>query len=296
MKPTIHIPVLANEVLEWLQPSDGQTMVDGTLGGGGHARLLAAAVGESGRVVGVDRDPEAIARAEVALQGLPLMIANASYCDIPEVLAESGFDAVQGILLDLGLSSDQLIDDDRGFSFDSTGPLDLRFDPTRGKSAAQLIERITPERLADIIYNYGEERFSRRIARAICDRQRERPIESAQDLAAIVRRSVPAPKRYRNKKPIDAATRTFQALRIAVNEELRQLELALSRLPDCLTPGGRLAIISFHSLEDRIVKIAFRDDDRLSVLTRKPITASDEEIAENTRSRSAKLRIAERVA
>ena len=270
--------------------------VDGTLGGGGHARLLAAAVGESGRVVGVDRDPEAIARAEVALQGLPLMIANASYCDIPEVLAESGFDAVQGILLDLGLSSDQLIDDDRGFSFDSTGPLDLRFDPTRGKSAAQLIERITPERLADIIYNYGEERFSRRIARAICDRQRERPIESAQDLAAIVRRSVPAPNRYRNKKPIDTATRTFQALRIAVNEELRQLELALSRLPDCLTPGGRIAIISFHSLEDRIVKIAFRDDDRLSVLTRKPITASDEEIAENTRSRSAKLRIAERVA
>jgi len=294
MKPTIHIPVLANEILEWLQPSPGQTMVDGTLGGGGHARLLAAAVGESGRVVGVDRDPQAITRAEVALQGLPLMIANASYCDIPEVLDESGVDVAHGILLDLGLSSDQLIDDDRGFSFDSTGPLDLRFDPTRGKSAAQLIERITPERLADIIYNYGEERFSRRIARAICDRQRERPIASAQDLASIVRRSVPPPKRYRKTKPIDTATRTFQALRIAVNEELRQLEIALGRLPDCLAPGGRLAIISFHSLEDRIVKNAFRDDDRLTVLTRKPITASEEEIAENTRSRSAKLRVAER--
>lgn len=295
MKPTVHIPVLADEILEWLRPAAGQTIVDGTLGGGGHARLLAAAVGDTGRVVGVDRDPVAIARAEVALQGLPLLVANASYCDVPEVLEEAEIERVNGILLDLGLSSDQLVDDERGFSFESTGPLDLRFDPTRGKSAAKLLERITPERLADIIYNYGEERYSRRIARAICDRQREQPIETSRDLASIVRRCVPPPKRNRHKS-IDSATRTFQALRIAVNEELRQLEVALQRLPDVLAPGGRLAIISFHSLEDRIVKIAFRDDDRLTALTRKPITASEAEITENPRSRSAKLRVAERVA
>jgi 16S rRNA (cytosine1402-N4)-methyltransferase len=187
-----------------------------------------------------------------------------------------------------------LEDKERGFSFDSDGPLDLRFDPSRGKPASQLLERMTPERLADIIYQYGEERYSRRVARAICERQRVNPIKTASDLANIVRRALPRPPR--GKKTIDPATRTFQALRIAVNEELHQLEIALKRLPDCLATGGRLAIISFHSLEDRLVKVAFRDDPRLEPLERKPITASDREIAENPRSRSAKLRVASRVA
>lgn len=294
MKPTIHVPVMPNECLHWLQPAAGQIMVDGTLGGGGHTRLLAAAVGDTGRVVAVDRDPEVIERAETTLQGLPLLVANASYTDIPEVLEESGIQSVHGILLDLGLSSDQLEDNERGFSFDSDGPLDLRFDPSRGKPASQLLERMTPERLADIIYQYGEERYSRRVARAICERQRVNPIKTASDLANIVRRALPRPPR--GKKTIDPATRTFQALRIAVNEELHQLEIALKRLPDCLATGGRLAIISFHSLEDRLVKVAFRDDPRLEPLERKPITASDREIAENPRSRSAKLRVASRVA
>lgn len=280
--------------MHWLAPQPGQVMVDGTLGGGGHTRLLAAAVGENGRVVAVDRDPEPVARAETTLQGLPILLAQASYAEVPEVLEETELENVDGILLDLGLSSDQLEDADRGFSFNAEGPLDLRFDPTSGKSAAQLLKRITPERLADIIYNYGEERFSRRIARAICDRQRVEPITTAADLAQIVRRCVPPPKRHGKGKAIDGATRTFQALRIAVNEELRELEIALKRLPDILRPLGRIAIISFHSLEDRIVKNAFRDDPRLNPLTRKPILASDEEISQNPRARSAKLRIAER--
>lgn len=293
MKPTVHIPVLPSEVIHSLAPQSGQTHVDGTLGGGGHARLLAAAVGSDGRIVAVDRDPEAIRRAEITLAGLPVSVANCSYADIPEVLDEIGIESVNGILLDLGLSSDQLEDRERGFSFNADGPLDLRFDPTEGKTAAQLLERISPESLADIIYRYGEERFSRRIARAICDRQREQPILMANDLAEIVRRSIPTPARKRQQ--IHPATRTFQALRIAVNEELATLELALRRLPDRLGPGGRLAIISFHSLEDRIVKNAFRDDPRLEALTRKPITASETERTDNARSRSAKLRVAQRI-
>lgn len=302
MKPTVHIPVLAQETIEWLTPphqgeltndqSPIRTLVDGTLGGGGHTRLLAAVVGQHGRVLAVDRDPEAVKRAEVTLQGLPIFVAQSSYVDIPELLAEADIGLVDGILIDLGLSSDQLDDEQRGFSFKFDGPLDLRFDPTCGKSAAQLIQRISPEHLADIIYQFGEERYSRRIARAICERQRKQPIESASDLADIVRRSVPAAARHQK---IDAATRTFQALRIAVNEELKQLELALRRLPDCLRPGGRIAIISFHSLEDRMVKNAFRDDPRLEALTRKPIIPGEAEIATNPRSRSSKMRVASRI-
>lgn len=295
MKPTIHVPVLPRETIEWLVPpeltTDIRLFVDGTLGGGGHTRLLAAAVGEQGRVLAVDRDPEAVQRAEITLQGLPVMVAQCSYTDIPELLEELEFESVDGILIDLGLSSDQLEDEQRGFSFNLDGPLDLRFDPTCGKSASQLLRRISPEHLADLIFQYGEERYSRRIARAICERQRKRPIETASDLADIVRRSVPAAARHLK---IDAATRTFQALRIAVNEELKQLEIALQRLPACLKPGGRICIISFHSLEDRMVKNAFRDDERLDVLTRKPITPTDAEIATNPRSRSSKMRVAAR--
>ena len=197
---------------------------------------------------------------------------------------------MDGILLDLGLSSDQLADQERGFSFSSTGPLDLRFDPMRGKPAWRLLERLSAEHLADLIYLYGEERYSRRIARAIVQRREENPVLAAADLAELVRRCVPRSRHDR----IDPATRTFQALRIAVNDELKSLEIALRRLPDCLRPGGRLAVISFHSLEDRRVKEGFRDDPRLTPLTRKPITPSDVETAENPRSRSAKLRIAVR--
>lgn len=287
----IHVPVLAAEVLEYLNPQSGQIMVDGTLGAGGHTRLIAQRVGASGRVVAVDRDPQAVAVAELTLAGQPVAVAHASYCDIPEILDQLGIDRVQGVLLDLGLSSDQLADNDRGFSYDATGPLDLRFDPQRGEPAWRLLERISCEHLADIIYAYGEERHSRRIARRIVDQRRERPIATAADLAQLVRSCVPRGKHHR----IDPATRTFQALRIAVNQELRQLEIALQRLPDRLLIGGRMAVISFHSLEDRRVKLAFRDDPRLSVVTRKPVGAGEDELARNPRSSSARLRVAERV-
>jgi 16S rRNA (cytosine1402-N4)-methyltransferase len=290
---SLHIPVLAAETLAWLQPMPGQTIVDGTLGGGGHTRLLAQRVGATGRVIALDRDPAALARAERELSGLPVLIAQSNFCDLPEVLAEVGVDSVDGILLDIGLSSDQLADRQRGFSFDSDGPLDLRFDVQQGEPAWRLLARLQERSLADLIYQLGEERYSRRIARAIVERRTaSHPVQTAGDLAELVRRCVP---RSPDSDRIHPATRTFQALRIAVNDELKSLDLALQRLPDCLRPGGRLAIISFHSLEDRRVKEAFRDDPRLASLTRKPITAGEAELAANPRARSAKLRVAERV-
>jgi 16S rRNA (cytosine1402-N4)-methyltransferase len=287
---TQHVPVMAQEVLERLRPAAGQTFVDGTLGGGGHTRLLASAVGPTGSVIALDRDPDAVDRAAEELRELPVRPLAANYSDMPEVLAGLNVNAVDGILLDLGLSSDQLADANRGFSFQSSGTLDLRFDTTRGEPAWKLVQRLSAEHLADLIYTYGEERFSRRIARRIVEVRKTNPIQTADELARVVRGSVP---RSRDER-IDPATRTFQALRIAVNEELTWLEVALRRLPDCLKPGGRLAVISFHSLEDRPVKEAFRNDARLTVVTRRPIRPSESEVAANPRSRSAKFRVAER--
>lgn len=288
---SVHVPVLANEVLELLAPPAAGTVVDGTLGGGGHTRLLAEHVGSSGRVIAVDRDPAAVTEAEQTLRGLPVAVANASYHELPEVLDEIGVATVDGVLLDLGYSSDQLEGDDRGFSFHSTGPLDLRFDPTSGEPAWRLVERLSENHLARILHEFGEERFGRRIARRIVARRREHPIRTAQDLAEIVRHATP---RERDQR-IDPATKTFQALRIAVNDELDILDRALDRLPDRLRLGGRLAVISFHSLEDRRVKTAFRRDDRLRPITPRPVPPSESEVFNNPRSRSAKLRVAERV-
>jgi 16S rRNA (cytosine1402-N4)-methyltransferase len=282
--------VLVDEVIECLRPAPGQILVDGTLGGGGHTRRLAERVSPTGRVIAIDRDPAAVERAIAELRDLPAQPLHANYSDLPEVLAELVIGKVDGVLLDLGLSSDQLSDPERGFSFHSDAPLDLRFDPTRGEPASRLVERLSPEHLADLIYKYGEDRYSRRIARHIADTRRTAPIRTAADLARVVRESVP---RFHDER-IDPATRTFQALRIAVNEELKWLEVALRRIPDCLRPGGRLAVISFHSLEDRLVKDAFRTDDRLAVITRRPVRPTDQEVVDNPRSRSAKLRVAER--
>lgn len=288
---TVHIPVLPAEVLESLAPAAGQTIVDGTLGGGGHTRLIAEHVTASGRVVALDRDLVAVERAEREQPQPPVVPLHASYHRIDRVLDQLEIDAVDGILLDLGLSSDQLADATRGFSFQSDGPLDLRFDVGRGETAEQLLLRLPEKEIADLIYRYGEERFSRRIARRIVESRKARqPVRTTGELAELVRRCVPRSKHHN----IDPATRTFQALRIAVNEELAILEDALRRMPDCLKPGGRLVVISFHSLEDRIVKHAFREDDRLEVLTKKPVVASEEEERQNPRSRSAKLRAASR--
>jgi 16S rRNA (cytosine1402-N4)-methyltransferase len=221
---------------------------------------------------------------------MQVVLAEGNFCDLPEVLRELEIERVQGVLLDLGLSSDQLADRTRGFSFAAEGPLDLRFNPQMGEPASRLVNKLKQDALADLIYAYGEERHSRRIAAAIVERRKTAPIESAAELAELVRSVVPRSREER----IDPATRTFQALRIAVNEELKSLETALTRLPDCLAPGGRLAIMSYHSLEDRRVKEAFRDDPRLFNLTKKPIRPTDAEVDRNPRSRSAKLRVAER--
>ncbi|MDX1965357.1 MAG: 16S rRNA (cytosine(1402)-N(4))-methyltransferase RsmH [Pirellulales bacterium] len=290
MEPSVHIPVLLAEILAWLNPRPGQCYADGTLGGGGHARALAERVAPDGSVLAVDRDAAAVERATQFLRGLPIQVAQGSYAELPALLAEVGRPAVSGILLDLGLSSDQLADRARGFSFDSDGELDLRFDQTRGEPAWRLIMRLPERELANVIYQYGEERHSRRIARLLVEQRRHMELRTSQQLAQILRRAVPRSPRDK----IDPATRTFQALRIAVNDELGELDKALALLPDCLLPGGRLAIISFHSLEDRRVKEAFRSDPRLQNLTKKPITADEPELALNPRSRSAKLRVAER--
>jgi 16S rRNA (cytosine1402-N4)-methyltransferase len=287
-----HVPVLTCEVIEGLNPRPGGVFVDGTLGGGGHTRAIAERVGIAGLVIGLDRDALAIAAAEQNLAGLSIKLIQANFCDLPEVLADIEIKTVDGILLDLGLSSDQLADPSRGFSFESDGPLDLRFNPLAGEPAARLVNRLSAEHLADLIFHFGEERFSRRIARAIVEARHREPFQTSNQLAAVVRKAIPAAAR---EQRIDPATRTFQALRIAVNDELKSLEIALRRSPDVLKPGARMAVISFHSLEDRRVKEAFRDDPRLNNLTRKPITPHEAEIARNPRSRSAKLRLAERV-
>lgn len=289
--PPAHVPVLLKEVIAGLDPQPGQIFVDGTLGGAGHTRVLADRVGENGLVIGLDRDPAAIEAAEQHLSGLRVKLVNANFCDLPEVLGELKAPAVDGVLLDLGLSSDQLADSTRGFSFEADGPLDMRFNPALGEPAWRLLNRLSAEHLADLIYHFGEERYSRRIGRKIVEQRRQHPVQSARDLADLVRSCVP---RSKDSERIDPATRTFQALRIAVNDELKSLEIALRRIPECLKPGGRIAVISFHSLEDRRVKEAFRDDPRYRPLTKKPIAAGPGELMKNPRARSAKLRIAER--
>jgi 16S rRNA (cytosine1402-N4)-methyltransferase len=253
------------------------------------AERLAGGDSNGGFVLALDRDPAAIAAAERSLAGLPIKVAQANFCELPAVLDELNVSVVDAVLLDLGLSSDQLADEQRGFSFDADGPLDLRFNTEEGEPAASLLARLPERELADLIYAFGEERFSRRIARRIVEQRKTQTIRTSRELAELVRRVVP-----RAKDRIDPATRTFQALRIAVNRELESIDVALRRIPDRLRAGGRIAIISFHSLEDRRVKEAFRSDLRLEPLTKKPIRPTEDEMQRNPRSRSAKLRVAQR--
>jgi len=280
-----HVPVLAAEVLALLDPQPGQTVVDCTLGGGGHARLLAERVRPGGRLIALDHDPGMIERARPQLAGLPVTTFHAGFDQLRDVLDLAQFTQVDAVLADLGIASDQLDDPSRGFSFQADGPLDMRLDPTRGVPASRLLASLSERELADLIFRYGEERHSRRIARRIVE---ARPIATTTQLAELVRRCVP-----RGRERIDPATRTFQALRIAVNEELTALESLLRQLPACVKPGGRAAVISFHSLEDRLVKNAFRGEG-WTALTKKPVTAGDDELHANPRARSAKLRAAQR--
>jgi len=285
-----HVSVLPAEVLNLLAPTPGQTIVDATVGAGGHARLLAERVGPAGRVIGLDRDAGMIELARPRLEGLPVTLVHANFDRLPEVLEELGIRAVDAVLADLGFSSDQVEAAERGFSFQQSGPLDMRLDPTEGEPASALLRRLSERDLADLFWQYGEERFSRRIARKIVETRKREPLETTAQLADLVRRCAPWPK---GRRPmIDPATRVFQALRIAVNDELGALDRLLLALPGCVKPGGRAAVISFHSLEDRRVKQAFRVREVWEVLTRKPVQAGEEEERRNPRARSAKLRAA----
>lgn len=293
----MHQAVLTAEVLTFLAPQRGGLFVDCTVGLGGHARVLL----EHGasRVIGLDRDREALSQAHTALSAWAehVELHHANYKDVDAVLNTSQISSVDGVLADLGVSSLHLDGEGRGFSFRRDEPLDMRMDQSAGQTAADLIRNTSEQTLADIIFKYGEERQSRRIARAIVEARRTSPVTSTGDLASIVRRSL----RRRGYTRIDPATRTFQAIRIWVNQELEGLEAALETMCRRLRTGARLVVISFHSLEDRIVKHTFRALERggevaIRVLTKRPVIPQDEEVERNPRARSAKLRVAERVA
>ena len=287
-----HKPVLLGEVVRFLNPSADGVYVDATLGGGGYAEAILRASAPRGRVLALDRDPESIRRTgkRLASYGERLRTVLGSFADLRAHVEEDGHEAVDGVVADLGLSSDQLGSPDRGFAFSLDGPLDMRFDPTQGPTASDLINELGEGQLADLIWEYGDERRSRAIARRIVSR---RPIETTKELRrAIV--SVLGPRR----RGIDPATRTFQALRIAVNQEVAALDVFLEQAPRCLRPGGRLIVVSYHSGEDRAVKLSFREraqDPEFHVLTKKPVVADASAVADNPRARSAKLRAIERV-
>jgi 16S rRNA (cytosine1402-N4)-methyltransferase len=292
MSPTRHIPVLSEAVLHYLAPAAGQTVVDATLGGVGHALMIAERLGRSGQLIGLDRDPAAVEGAWPRLLQLPhppqLSLVHANFEHLRRVLDSLHIDRIDGVLADLGFSSDQIEAADRGLSFQRDGPLDMRLDPSDEQTAADILASWNERDLADLFWQLGEERHSRRVARKIVVVRDEEPITTTRALANLVRSCVPKPP-----GGIDAATRVFQALRIAVNDELGAVKRLLEQLPRCLKPGGRAVIISFHSLEDRIVKWAFREPATWKILTKKPVEANDEEVAQNPRARSAKLRAAQ---
>jgi 16S rRNA (cytosine1402-N4)-methyltransferase len=302
-----HLPVLAEQIVESLAEAAARferpLFLDGTLGAGGHARLLLERC-PGARLLGMDRDPTALALAAERLGDLAerATLVQATYDRAADAVEELGLGPISGAVLDLGISSMQVDQPGRGFSFQQDGPLDMRMDPDGETTAADLVNELPEGELADLIYQLGEERLSRRIARAIVA---QRPHRTTLQLAEVVKRATPPPRspargkgRGRPRR-IHPATRTFQALRLAVNDELGQLDRGLPALFELLAPGGRLAVISFHSLEDRRVKLFLRglkQEGRCRVLTKKPLIADDEEVATNPRSRSAKLRIGERTA
>jgi 16S rRNA (cytosine1402-N4)-methyltransferase len=289
----IHRPVLVREVIQFLDLKPGLVVVDGTVGAGGHSRLLLEQLGPSGQIIGLDRDPLMLARAALSLSDPRCILKQASYVQLPEILDQLGIERVDRILLDLGLSSDQLADHTRGFSFQAAGALDMRFDTSQGEPASRLLAELGEEDLADLFFHYGEEPAGRAIARAIVSRRALAPVETAHDLVEAIAGALPAGGRHRGDT--HPATRVFQALRIAVNQELEQLQAALTTaIPQRLNAHGRAVIISFHSLEDRLVKDAFRDHELWQNLTPKPVTARSAEQRMNPRCRTAKLRAAVR--
>lgn len=291
-----HETVLADEAVRWLGLAEGKTALDGTAGYGGHSERILHAVGKRGRLVGFDRDPAAVqaSRERLAPFGGAAMIIHDDFKNFDAHLQEArvrGFDAM---LLDLGVSSPQIDSAERGFSFRAEGPLDMRMNPTEGHTAADLVNRLPEEKLAELFFSYGEERYSRRIAKRIVEERRRRPIRTTRELENTVFHSVPAGARHSKIHP---ATRVFQALRIAVNGELESLSIFLEKASNFLLPEGRIVILSFHSLEDRMVKRAFRAWSKEGLgreLTSKPEVPGDAETGRNPRARSAKLRAWER--
>ncbi|MDD4888825.1 MAG: 16S rRNA (cytosine(1402)-N(4))-methyltransferase RsmH [Phycisphaerae bacterium] len=295
-----HLPVLIDQVLSLLAPQPGEIVVDATLGLAGHASRMLQAVGPTGLLIGLDVDPANLARAKenlAALGGdLKSRLFHANFAQLPEVLQETGTPRVNVILADLGMASTQLDDPARGFSFQAAGPLDMRLDPRLERTAADIVNRMPETPLANLLFELGGEVFSRKIARAICRRRVDARIDTTEELVAIVCASLHVDPTSRKSK-IHPATRTFMALRIAVNEELENLDRLLELAPGVLAAGGRFGVISFHSLEDRRVKQSFASESAAGtyqILTKKPIQAEESEFAFNPRSRSAKLRVARR--
>jgi 16S rRNA (cytosine1402-N4)-methyltransferase len=294
-----HFPVMPSEVLYWLLGDGRKIFLDCTVGYSGHAEKLLEGSGPDGRLVGLDRDRSAIeaSRQRLSRFSARAILIHGHFMELKQHLSEQGLTQVDGIVFDLGVSSPQLDEPARGFSFQQDGPLDMRMDQSIGGTAADLINRWPEVQLADAIFQFGEERFSRRIARAIVRARERHPLGTTKELVSVIEGAVPA--NYRHGR-LHCATRTFQALRISVNQELDCLEPALCDAADVLSPGGRLCVISFHSLEDRIVKHTFRalsgkEDPALVVLTKKPQVSTREESDRNPRSRSAKLRVIQRV-
>jgi 16S rRNA (cytosine1402-N4)-methyltransferase len=291
-RPYTHVTVMPKEVTAALEPRAGGVYLDVTAGGGGHAAALLAEQ-PGARVLAFDRDPKAVvaSRRRLAEFGDRALVLHAAFDEVAALLAERGIAAADGLVADLGISSEQLAEAERGMSFRLDGPLDMRMDPTRGETARELIERLSQDQLADVVYQYGEERRSRRVARCVKQALSDGALDTTADLRRAIVRAV-GPRRVGG---IDPATRTFQALRIAVNRELEQLGLLLEHSERLLAPGGVACLISFHSLEDRLVKRAFLERDRWERLSKKPLVASESEQAQNPRARSAKLRAARRV-
>lgn len=289
----IHQSVLLEEVLEYLQPQSGGVYMDGTMGLGGHTQAILNASSPDGKVVGFEWDENAIRRSRIRLEefGQRLTIVRRNFAEILEGVAEAGFDGLDGLLIDIGLSSLQLDMGERGFSFQRDEPLDMRMDSRREVTAASILARCSEEELADIFYYYGEERQARRIAEEVVSERKKETIRTSKQFASIVAKAVP--RRFHPQK-IHVATKVFQALRIAVNTELENLARILDDAPKVLKPGARFCVISFHSLEDRMVKRKFKANPEVEVLTQRPIVAGEVELAANPRSRSARLRVAQR--
>ena len=292
-----HLPVLVDEVTFLLRPRRGGWVVDGTIGMGGHAVRLLESGGSGVRLLGIDRDPEALRSAgqRLARFGERVTLTRGSFRELAAVAAGAGVTAAGAILLDLGLSSYQLEESGRGFSFQNDEPLDMRFDPTRGQTASELLNSLSTDELARILFQYGEERHARRIARRIGERRRRAPLRTTADLVAVVKGAVP---RAAWSRRLHVATRTFQAVRMAVNEEAEALTEALPQAASLLARGGRLGVISFHSGEDRIVKRSFRlleEGGGFAGLLPSPIQPGRDEVKDNPRARSAKLRVLERL-